>query len=132
MKLKKDNKDIYHYQSKILNYSRDKVLNILTNLHEIMKEKGIISGITREGEINKEGTIFNFAIFDPPKIIKLKINKFKARENDIKWIISYQPLNACFSDSLIEWVLLKVNDNQTLITNTNKYIEQIEPIILRN
>jgi len=132
MKLKKDNKDIYHYQSKILNYSRDKVLNILTNLHEIMKEKGIISCITREGEINKEGTILNFAILDPPKIIKLKINKFKVRENDIKWIISYQPLNACFSDSLIEWVLLKVNDNQTLITNTNKYIEQIEPIILRN
>ena len=132
MKLKKDNKDIYHYQSKIFNYSRDKVLNILVNIHEIMKKKGIISEIYLEGEKNKEGTIMNFKVTNPPKEIKIKINKFKVRETDIKWIICYQPLNASFSDSLMEWILLKLNDNQTLVTNTNKYIEQIEPEILKN
>ena len=132
MKLKKDNKDIYHYQSKLFNYSRDKVLNILVNLHEIMKKKGIISEINLEGEKNKEGTIMNFKITNPPKQIKIKINKFKVRESDIKWIICYQPLNASFSDSLMEWILLKLNDSQTLVTNTNKYIEQIAPEILQN
>ena len=132
VKLKKDNKDIYHYQSKVFNYSREKVLSIITNLSSIMKEKGIISSIEIDGEINKEGSIISFFTVNPPKEIKIKINKFKTKENDVKWVVSYMPLNASFSDCLIEWVLLKLNDNQTFITHTNKYIEQIEPIIFKN
>ena len=132
VKLKKDNKDIYHYQSKDFNYSREKVLSIITNLSSIMKEKGIISSIEIDGEINKEGSIISFFTINPPKEIKIKINKFKTKENDVKWVVSYMPLNASFSDCLIEWVLLKLNDNQTFITHTNKYIEQIEPIIFKN
>ena len=132
MKLKKDNKDIYHYRSKIFNYSRDKIFKILANLHEIIKERGIISEMTIDGDINKEGTILNFTLVNPPKEIKVKINKIKNKEKDIKWIVSYSPLNASFCDSLIEWNLLKLNDNQTLVTHTNKYIEHIEPIILQN
>ena len=132
IKLKKDNKDIYHYQSKVFNYSREKVLSIITNLSSIMKEKGIISSIEIDGEINKEGSIISFFTINPPKEIKIKINKFKTKENDVKWVVSYMPLNASFSDCLIEWVLLKLNDNQTFITHTNKYIEQIEPIIFKN
>ena len=132
VKLKKDNKDIYHYQSKVFNYSREKVLSIITNLSSIMKEKGIISSIEIDGEINKEGSIISFFTINPPKEIKIKINKFKTKENDVKWVVSYMPLNASFSDCLIEWVLLKLNDNQTFITHTNKYIEQIEPIIFKN
>ena len=132
VKLKKDNKDIYHYQSKVFNYSREKVLSIITNLSSIMKEKGIISSIEIDGEINKEGSIISFFTINPPKEIKIKINKFKTKENDVKWVVSYMPLNASFSDCLIEWVLLKLNDNQTFVTNTNKYIEQVEPIIFKN
>lgn len=132
VKLKKDNKDIYHYQSKVFNYSREKVLSIITNLSSIMKEKGIISSMEIDGEINKEGSIISFFTINPPKEIKIKIKKFKTKENDVKWVVSYMPLNASFSDCLIEWVLLKLNDNQTFITHTNKYIEQIEPIILKN
>ena len=132
VKLKKDNKDIYHYQSKVFNYSREKVLSIITNLSSIMKEKGIISSIEMDGEINKEGSIISFFTINPPKEIKIKINKFKTKENDVKWVVSYMPLNASFSDCLIEWVLLKLNDNQTFVTNTNKYIEHVEPIIFKN
>ena len=132
VKLKKDNKDIYHYQSKVFNYSREKVLSIITNLSSIMIEKGIISSIEIDGEINKEGSIISFFTINPPKEIKIKINKFKTKENDVKWVVSFMPLNASFSDCLIEWVLLKLNDNQTFVTNTNKYIEQVEPIIFKN
>ena len=132
VKLKKDNKDIYHYQSKVFNYSREKVLSIITNLSSFMKEKGIISSMEIDGEINKEGSIISFFTINPPKEIKIKIKKFKTKENDVKWVVSYMPLNASFSDCLIEWVLLKLNDNQTFITHTNKYIEQIEPIIFKN
>ena len=131
-KLKKDNKDIYHYESKIFNYSRDKVLSIISNLHLIMKEKGIILDFVPSGDVTKEGTVLNFTVKEPNKEVKIQIKKFKVKEKDIKWVISYAPLNASFCDSSIEWCLLKLNDNQTLVTNTNKYIEQIEPEILKN
>ena len=132
IKLKKDKKDIYHYQSKIFNYSREKVLEILKNWHNVLKEKGLISNIISDGDSTKEGTTLSIFICDPPKEIKLKVRKFKIKESDIKWIISYLPLDSSLSDYLIEWIILKLNDNQTLVTNTNKYIEQIEPMIFRN
>ena len=132
MKLKKDNKDIYHYQSKIFNYSRDKIFNILTKLHKILKEKGLVSEINIEDENMKEGTIIAFTLINPYKEIKFKIKKIKNKEKDVKWILSYVPLDASISDSLIQWTLLKLSDNQTLVTNTNNYIEQIDPAILKN
>ena len=132
IKLKKDNKDIYHYQSKVFSYSREKVFEVLKDWHNVLKGKGIISNITSDGDLNKEGTIISIFISDPPKEIKLKINKYKIKENDLKWIFSYLPLDSSLSDCLFEWIILKLNDNQTLVTNTNKYIEQIEPIIFRN
>ena len=131
-KLKKDSKDIYHYRSKIFNYSRDKLLDIIMNLHVIMKEKGIIKEMVSDGELNKEGSVLKYTLVNPNKEIKIQIKKFKAKERDVKWILSYVPLNASFCDSSIEWVLLKLNDNQTMVTNTNKYIEHIEPTILNN
>ena len=132
LKLKKDNNDIYHYQSKILNYSRDKVFSLITHIYEIMKEKGIVSNVKIDGEINKEGTILDFIFLFPPKEIRIKIGKFKVKENDAKWTLNYIPLDASFSDSLIQIILIKLDDEQTLVTYTNKYIEQIEPSILKS
>jgi hypothetical protein len=132
IKLKKDKKDIYHYQSKIFNYSREKVLEILKNWHNVLKEKGLISNIISDGDSTKEGTTLSIFICEPPKEIKLKITKYKIKKNDIKWKLSYLPLDSSLSDCLIEWIILKLNDNQSLVTNTNKYIEQIEPMIFRN
>ena len=132
IKLKKDNKDIYHYQSKIFNYSREKVFEVLKNWYNILKGKGIISNIISDGDLAKEGTTLSILICDPPKEIKLKIIKYKIEKNDIKWTLSYLPLDSSLSDCLIEWIILKLDDNQSLVTNTNKYIEQIEPMIFRN
>ena len=130
--LKNDNKDIYHYQSRIFNYPREKVFEVITNWHNIFKEKGLISGFASDGELTKEGTTLSVFFSDSCKDIKLKIKKFKKKNNDIKWVISYLPLNSCLSDCLFEWIILKLGNNQTLVTNTNKYIEPIEPIIFRD
>ena len=92
IKLKKDNKDIYHYQSKIFNYSREKVFEVLKNWYNILKGKGIISNIISDGDLAKEGTTLSILICDPPKEIKLKIIKYKIEKNDIKWTLSYLPL----------------------------------------
>lgn len=132
IKLKKNGKEVYHYQSKVLNYSRDKVLKAVMNLYEIMTEKGIISKFSASGELNKEGTILNFFIINSQKEVKLKINEIKTNENDMKWIINYVLLNASIYDSLFEIVLVKLNDNQTLVINNNKYFEQIGSNIFKN
>ena len=39
--LKNDNKDIYHYESKIFNYSREKIKNIIFNLNEIPRRSTV-------------------------------------------------------------------------------------------
>ena len=63
MKLKKNNKDIYHYQRKALYYSRDKVLIIITNLLEIMIEKGIITKGLQMGIETKKGLYYVFLYY---------------------------------------------------------------------
>ena len=91
-----------------------------------------MSSMEIDGEINKEGNIISLFEINRPKEIKIKINKFKTKENDAKWVVSHMPLNASFSDCLIEYFFLKLLDNQTFVINTNKYKEQVEPIIFKN
>ena len=129
IKLKNDNKDIYHYESKIFKYSRDKILNIIFNLNEIMKDRGVISSITREGEKNKEGEIISLIHLEEQREIKIKINEIKVDENDYKWKLSYMPLDFFYKDYLVEWNIIKINDNETLVAINNIYYEQIEPEI---
>ena len=131
IKLKNDNKDIYHYESKIFNYSRNKILNIIFNMNDIMKERGYISSITREGEKNKEGEIISLILLDEQREIKIKVKENKINEQNLKWIISYMPLDYFYKDYLVEWTIIKVNDNQTLVTVNNLYFEQIEPSIMK-
>jgi hypothetical protein len=101
IKLKNDNKDIYHYESKILKFSRDKVKNIIFNLYKIMVERGYISSIKREGKLNSEGEILTLFHAKENKIIKLKINKVKFNDKNVKWLISYMPLEVDFKDYLV-------------------------------
>ena len=129
IKLKNDNKDIYHYESKIFNYSRDKIINIIFNLNEIMKDRGVISSISREGDKNKEGEIISLFHLEEQREIKIKINEIKVDENDFKWKISYMPLDFFYKDYLVEWNIIKINDNETLVAINNIYYEQIEPEI---
>ncbi len=131
IKLKNDNKDIYHYESKIFNYSRDKIINIIFNMNEIMKERGFISNLTREGEKNKEGEIISLMLLNEQREIKIKINEIKINENNLKWIISYMPLDYFYKDYLVEWTIIKITEDQTLVTVNNLYFEQIEPSIMK-
>ena len=128
-KLKNDNKDIYHYESKIFKYSRDKIMNIIYNLNDIMKDRGVISSITREGERYKEGEIISFTNLEEHREIKIKTNEIKVDEDDYKWKMTYMPLDFFYKDYLLEWYIIKINDNETLVAINNLYYEQIEPEI---
>ena len=125
IKLKNDNKDIYHYESKIFNYSREKCLDIFLSLDEIMKERGCITNVNRFGEKNKEGEIISFNLEDQ-KEIKIKITKFHIDKNDYKWVINYMPLDLNYKDYIVEYIFIKINDDETLFIVNNLYYELIE------
>ncbi len=130
--LKNDNKDIYHYESKIFNYSREKIKNIIFNLNEIMLKRGYIKSIKREGKQNSEGQIVTVELAKVARTIKLKITKVKLKENKVKWVISYMPLEVNFKDFQIDWNIIKIKPDETLVAIINIYSEQIEPNIMKD
>ena len=132
IKLKNDNKDIYHYESKIIKFSRDKVKNILLNFQEIMLERGIVTSVKREGKLNSEGEIITATFAKDKKEIKLKVNKIKMNEKNLKWIISYMPLDVSFKDFLIDWYIIKIKPDETLLAINNIYSEQIDPSVKKD
>ena len=132
IKLKNDNKDIYHYESKIIKYSRDKVKNILLNFQEIMLERGFVTSVKREGNFNSEGEIITVTLAKETKELKLKVNKVKMNEKNLKWIISYMPLDLSFKDFLLDWYIIKIKPDETLLVINNIYSEQIDPNIKKD
>ena len=132
IKLKNDYKDIYHYESKIFHYSRDKLKYIVLNLYKIIVERGYIASVKREGEPFTEGEIFTFSFPEKQKTIKLKMNKIKMNEKNLKWTISYMPLNMDFKDFLLDWYIVKIKPDETLLAINNIFSEQIEPILKKS
>ena len=132
IKLKNDYKDIYHYESKIFHYSRDKLKYIVLNLYKIIVERGYIASVKREGEPFTEGEIFTFSFPEKQKTIKLKMNKIKMNEKNLKWTISYMPLNMDFKDFLVDWYIVKIKPDETLLAINNIFSEQIEPFLKKS
>ena len=127
-KLKNEDKEIYHYESKLFNYSRDKVVEVIFKLADIFTKKGDLKSITKLEEKNYEGQIINFT-HENGNEIKIKIDKVEMDKDDIKWTITYMPLDISYSDYLVEWKIIKVKENQTLLIIHNIYYEQIEPSV---
>ena len=132
IKLKNDNKDIYHYESKIFNYSREKIKDIIFNLNEIMLKRGYMKSIKREGKLNSEGELITVELTNSIRAIKLKVTKVKLKEKKVKWVISYMPLEINFKDYQIDWNIIKVKPDITLLAIINKYSEQIDPNIMKD
>ena len=128
-KLKNEDKEIYHYESKLFNYSRDKVVEVIFKLADIFTKKGDLKSITKLEEKNFEGQIINFT-HENGNEIKIKIDKVEIDKDDIKWTITYMPLDISYSDYLVEWKIIKVKENQTLLIIHNIYYEQIEPSVI--
>jgi hypothetical protein len=132
IKLKNDNKDIYHYESQIFNYSREKIKNTIFNLNEIMLKRGYIKSIKREGKLNSEGELITVELGKVIRTVKLKIVKLKLNEKKVKWVISYTPLEVNFKDYQIDWNIIKVKPDITLLAIINKYSEQIDPNTMKD
>ncbi len=129
--LEEDNKDIYHYESKIFNYSREKIWDIITNFHVLMSKEKVITNCSIMTPVTKEGIEISFFVPEKKKFCKLKINKYKKDEKNNKWILGSLPLCGPFAHSENYWTLIKLGDNETLVSNTSKYIEQNSPEITK-
>ena len=127
--LEEDNNDIYHYESKILYYSRDKIWDIITNMHTLMSQQGIIKNCNILTPITKEGCELSFTVCGKNKFCKMRVNKYKKEENNDKWTLGTIPLCGPFEHSQINWTLVRLGDNETLMSNISKYIEHINPDI---
>lgn len=53
-------------------------------------------------------------------------------EKNLKWTISYMPLNVDFKDFLVDWYIVKIKPEETLLAINNIYSEQIEPVLKKN
>lgn len=129
--LEEDSKDIYHYESKIFPYSREKIWEIITNFHCLMTQQGQIKNCSMQTPVTKVGNEVSFFVPKKNKFCRLKVNKFKNEEKNQKWVLSTIPLCGPFSHSENYWTLVKLGDNETLVTNTSKYIEHIDPEIIK-
>ena len=123
--LEEDKKDIYHYESKIFNYPREKIWNIITNFHFLLEKGGIIKNCSLKTPITKEGIELSFTVPNKNKFCRLKINKYKKDEKNSKWVLGNMPLCGPFAHSENYWTLIKLGDNETLVSNTSKYIEHL-------
>ena len=125
--LQDDKNDIYHYQSRIVNYSREKIMDIIINLQQILVEKGIISSFSLDNEEGlKEGSIITLNLIEGEKKIKLKITKLKTNPDNKKWTIEYLPLKDLPKEQILQLRLIKLENDKTLICVINKFWEHIE------
>ena len=135
-KLKNDNKEIYHYESKLFNYSREKfmifmIIEVMLRLPYIFKERGDLISIKRLGEKDNEGEIITINLKNS-KSFKMKTDKIKMDKDDIKWHLTYLPADYSYSDYSIDFEIIKVKDNQTLLIIHNNYYEQIDRSVTKS
>ena len=127
--LQENNKDISHFESKVMNYPREKIWDIIANIHCFMNKNGIIKECTKQVPIKEKGEEFSFFLGQKckKKLCKLNVNKFQKNPDSNKWVMGYLPLEGPFQHSENYWTLIKLGDNQTMVGNTTIYSEHVSP-----
>ena len=127
--LQDNHKDIYHYESKVFNYPRERIWDIISNIHCYMNKNGMIKECTKNAPIKEKGEEFSFYLKQncKNKSCKLKVNKFKNDPDSNKWTMGYHPLKGPFQHSDNFWTLIKLGENQTMVGNTTIYSERVTP-----
>ncbi len=129
--LEEDKKDIYHYESKILYYSREQIWDVVTNFHNFLSKQGIIKNCSVSTPVIELGSEISFTMCEKNKLCKLKVNKYKNKKNNNKWTLGTMPICGPFAHSENYWTIIKLDENETLVCNTSKYSEHIEPDLIK-
>jgi hypothetical protein len=115
--LQENNENIFVFESDIINAPREKVWDCLINLGEIFKKHHIIKEYCCEGEKEKVGSIVKIKKEKKEKIDEgsFKIVKIERNINKEKWTLVFRPLELKFHVQEMEFVLYKLEDNNTFI-----------------
>ena len=115
--LQENNENIFVFESDIINAPREKVWDCLINLGEIFKKHHIIKEYCCEGEKEKVGSIVKIKKEKKEKIdeVSFKIVKIERNINKEKWTLVFRPLELKFHVQEMEFVLYKLEDNNTFI-----------------
>ena len=59
------------------------------------------------------------------------MNKYKNKKNNHKWTLGTMPICGPFAHSENYWTIIKLDENETMVSNTSKYSEHIEPDLIK-
>ena len=124
--LKADKEGIYHYESKIMKYPREKIWDLFVKLHLYLVKVGEAENCNLTTEIQKENTLVSFYVKKLKANVKIKINKLKHDKNNNKWSIKAVPIEGPFRHSEAEWCLVKLGENETLVGCLTKYSKPLD------
>ena len=123
--LQENNENIFIFESDIVKALREKVWDCLINLGEILKKYNIIKEYYYENEKEKVGSVVHFTIENKEKSEEgsFKIVKIEKNINKEKWILVFCPLELKYYVQEMEFVLYKLEDNNTFIYINHKFKE---------
>ena len=125
--LQENNENIFIFESDIIKAPREKVWNCIINLGELFKKYNIIKDFSYNGDLDKIGTIITMNIIKGEKTEKgcAKIIKIEKNPNKEKWVLVLSPLEGKYQVQEMEFVLYKLEDNNTFIYINHKFKEML-------
>ena len=125
--LQENNENIFIFESDIIKAPREKVWNCIINLGELFKKHNIIKDFSHNGDLDKIGTIITMNIIKGEKTEKgcCKIIKIEKNPNKEKWVLVLSPLEGKYQVQEMEFVLYKLEDNNTFIYINHKFKEML-------
>ena len=122
--LKKSNLFLYHYDSIIINCSKDKLYEFLFNF-ELMKKLHNTSIPNIKKEEIVEGKILELKINDLQKTILIKFGKLKIDKSKKKNEIHIFPLNDDLSSQEIIFTIISLSEEKTFFSITHNFNENV-------
>ena len=123
--LKKNNEFLYQYESIIINSSKDKVWDIITNIDIVQKLHKITINDCSDKSNCKGEKIYEINAIQLQKKIYIKIDKIKYDKNKSKYELHIYPINIDFPSQEIIFELISLPENQTFLSITHIFNENV-------
>ena len=123
--LKKNNEFLYQYESIIINSSKDKVWDIITNIDIVQKLHKITINDCSDKSNCKGEKIYEINAIQLQKKIYIKIDKIKYDKNKSKYELHVYPINIDFPSQEIIFELISLPENQTFLSITHIFNENV-------
>ena len=122
--LKKSNQFLFHYDSVIINCSKEKLFDYFFNF-ELIKQLYNASIPNFKKEELVEGKILEFKVNNSKKTILIKLGKLKIDKSKKKNEIHIFPLNEDVSSQEIIFTIISLSEENTFLSITHKFNENV-------